>query len=648
MGAILGAYTLHLRRGRLLAVVTAVLAVALAAAGCGSAPRQTPQIVLRDTPAPPLPDSTGWGLHVLALERAPDASIWVGTYGHGIYVLRPRATDWEPIGVSDDEASISWGFVNSLGFGRDSLEVWYGTVGNGFGRSTDGGVTWRNWTFRQLGPEWQYVAPNGIAVRRDTVYIATADGLRITGDGGATWRCIQATGGVAGGAAQRDDGCTERLSALPSKYLLALDVALDGTIWVGHLEGLSRSTDGGGTWTSIDTEGVAGQRVRALLVDRDTIVWVGTERAIFTSSADGSFSRRDIRLPGFAGLPGGPRAFAQSHGLLPPLIATSHGMVGRTSLDDYRVYYLGAADRYRPAGDMWAVTWFGPPYFPLGGSAAGLSRVLAGDLPMPPPFISSPAAQPADARHIWFARPVHDSEGNPHIDATYRYGSTMGGNFQQHQGVEFNNPAGTPVRSIGAGVVVFAGAAEAGANTVAIRHDRQWEGRHVFSTYYHNTSLDVRTGQRVEAGEVVARVGNTGRATNDHLHLEVHVAPTSDSAQIVDPDVRFPPWTVNPQLWIEPLPGTGVVAGVVFNAEGEPLPGARVYGMVLPYPAETPFSFAEAYREQARGSPAYGEHFAVGDVPAGDYTLGVIIDGRRIWRRARVAEGQVTWVEFRP
>jgi murein DD-endopeptidase MepM/ murein hydrolase activator NlpD len=312
------------------------------------------------------------------------------------------------------------------------------------------------------------------------------------------------------------------------------------------------------------------------------------------------------------------------------------------------VFYIAAADRYRPAGDIWAASWWGPPWSPLGGSAAGLSRVLAGNLPNVSIVDTMPPAEPAQPRHLWFQRPISPTDGNPYIDGTYRYGSTMGGNFQQHQGVEFNNPAGTPVRAIGDGVVVFAGAAEQGANTVAIRHDQQWEGQYVYSTYYHNTSLDVTAGQRVRTGDVVARVGNTGRATNDHLHLEVHVAPTQDSSAIVHPDVRFPAHTTNPQLWIAPMPGTGIVAGRVLDESGQPVRGARVYGLVLPYPEETPFSFAETYQDRARGTPAYEEHFAVGDVPAGSYTLGVKIGETRVWRRVRVAPGMVTWVEFRP
>ncbi|HSK17891.1 MAG TPA: M23 family metallopeptidase [Longimicrobiales bacterium] len=636
-------------------------AVALGACGSAPPPRVSPDNPGYTVPAP-LPDQTGWGVHVLALERAPNGGTWVGTYGEGIFVWGPRAEQWRHIPQSED--GLSWGFVNSIAF-HDSATVWYGTVGNGFGLTTDGGATWRNWTFSQLGPEWQYVAPDGIAVRDDSVYIATADGLRISGDRGATWRCVQGQSAVSGGSERRDDGCTERINSLPSKYLLSLDVDEEGTIRVGHLGGLSVSRDAGRTWTTARGEGLAGSNVRAVLSD-GTGVWAATESLIFVdSTGTGEFSDAEIRIPGVQGLPGAPRAFlatprpelppslpgragALPPPPLPPSIATSYGMVGRLNQGEYRLYYLGAADRFRPAGDIWAFAWWGPPYRPLAGSAAGVNRFLAGDLPFDDLFLSEPASQPAEPRHTWFARPVTAADGNTHIDGTYRYGSTMGGRFQQHQGVEFNNPAGTPVRAIGDGVVVFAGAAEQGANTVAIRHDRRLNDQYVYSTYYHNTSLEVSAGQRIGAGDIIARVGNTGRATNDHLHLEIHVAPGTDSSRIVDPDVRFPPHTVNPQLWIEPLPGTGTVAGQVFNTAGAPVPGARIHGLVLPYPEETPFSFAETYQDQAHADPAYGEHFAVGDVPAGDYTLGVTVDGQRVWRRVRVRPGMVTWVEFRP
>src|SRR5690349_16406464 len=65
---------------------------------------------------PPLPDTTGFGVHVLALARAPDNAIWVGSYGQGIFVLRPGASSWEHIRHASDSAahSISWDFVHAF------------------------------------------------------------------------------------------------------------------------------------------------------------------------------------------------------------------------------------------------------------------------------------------------------------------------------------------------------------------------------------------------------------------------------------------------------------------------------------------------------------------------------------------------------
>ena len=114
---------------------------------------------------PPLPDSTGWGVHVLAVSRDPAGGLWVGTYGQGIFRLRPGGTGWERIRHDTTATSISWDFVHALAFGSRG-EIWYGTVGNGWGLSRDSGATWTNWTFTQLGPEWQYVAPDGIVGAR--------------------------------------------------------------------------------------------------------------------------------------------------------------------------------------------------------------------------------------------------------------------------------------------------------------------------------------------------------------------------------------------------------------------------------------------------------------------------------------------------
>src|SRR5438552_5360294 len=227
---------------------------------------------------PTLPDTTGFGVHVLAVARAPDNAIWVGSYGQGIFVLRSGASSWEHIRHANDSAahSISWDFVHAFGFGSNGA-VWYGTVGNGWGLSTDGGKTWTNWELGALGPEWQYVEHNGIATRGDKVFIGTADGIKLSGDRGASWAEITDSAGAA--------TARHLWGRLRSQYVLALVAGLDGSVWAGHLRGLARSTDGGRTWTEYPTPVQcpppgAGcvNRVRALAPDTGSLVWVGTER----------------------------------------------------------------------------------------------------------------------------------------------------------------------------------------------------------------------------------------------------------------------------------------------------------------------------------------------------------------------------------
>lgn len=94
--------------------------------------------------------------------------------------------------------------------------------------------------------------------------------------------------------------------------------------------------------------------------------------------------------------------------------------------------------------------------------------------------------------------------------------------------------------------------------------------------------------------------------------------------------------------------GTGVSAEQVWDSAGRAVPGARIYGRLKSEPNETPFSYAETYRQHNRGTPVYDEPFAVGDVPAGRYELMTDVDGRRIVRGATVVAGTLTWVEFRP
>ena len=89
---------------------------------------------------------------------------------------------------------------------------------------------------------------------------------------------------------------------------------------------------------------------------------------------------------------------------------------------------------------------------------------------------------------------------------------------QPHTGVDYAAPAGTPVMSIGDGVVTSVKYEGAGGNTVRIRHNS------VYSTAYLHLSKyakGLKAGQRVRQGEVIGYVGSTGRSTGPHLDFRV-------------------------------------------------------------------------------------------------------------------------------
>ena len=91
--------------------------------------------------------------------------------------------------------------------------------------------------------------------------------------------------------------------------------------------------------------------------------------------------------------------------------------------------------------------------------------------------------------------------------------------MRRHLGVDYAAPIGTPVRSVGDGVVDFAGRQNGYGNVVQIQH-----GNERSTLYAHLSRIDVRQGQRIEQGQRVGAVGMTGWTTGPHLHFEFRVA----------------------------------------------------------------------------------------------------------------------------
>jgi murein DD-endopeptidase MepM/ murein hydrolase activator NlpD len=121
--------------------------------------------------------------------------------------------------------------------------------------------------------------------------------------------------------------------------------------------------------------------------------------------------------------------------------------------------------------------------------------------------------------------------------------------WRVHNGVDYSAPVGTPVKSVGAGTVEFAGRQGGYGNVVQVRH-----AGNKSTLYAHLSRIDVRTGEAVVQGQLVGAVGATGVATGPHLHFEFkingeHVDPLDVAASDVAPTIdaterpRFVAWS---------------------------------------------------------------------------------------------------------
>lgn len=94
----------------------------------------------------------------------------------------------------------------------------------------------------------------------------------------------------------------------------------------------------------------------------------------------------------------------------------------------------------------------------------------------------------------------------------------ISGKQKAHLGIDYAAPTGTPVRTIGDGVVRFAGWQNGYGNIIEVQHrDNQ------LTKFAHLSRIDVKTGQKVAQGDFIGAVGSTGLSTGPHLHFEFHV-----------------------------------------------------------------------------------------------------------------------------
>jgi len=97
----------------------------------------------------------------------------------------------------------------------------------------------------------------------------------------------------------------------------------------------------------------------------------------------------------------------------------------------------------------------------------------------------------------------------------------------QHKGIDISAHTGTPVLASASGIVVVARKFTLEGNLVVIDH-----GTGVFSIYAHLSKFHVKEGDFVRKGQIIGRVGSTGRSTGPHLHFGIKVAGLDVDPQI--------------------------------------------------------------------------------------------------------------------
>jgi len=148
------------------------------------------------------------------------------------------------------------------------------------------------------------------------------------------------------------------------------------------------------------------------------------------------------------------------------------------------------------------------------------------DLVNPPPEMRERIDREARAlREVWttssrerlwsaFVRPVPDAANSAFGTRSIYNGEAR----SPHGGADFSSPAGRPIEAPGAGRVVVAEPLYFTGNTVVIDH-----GQGLFSLLAHLSEIDVHPGEMVAGGEVLGKVGATGRVTGPHLHWTVRL-----------------------------------------------------------------------------------------------------------------------------
>jgi murein DD-endopeptidase MepM/ murein hydrolase activator NlpD len=246
--------------------------------------------------------------------------------------------------------------------------------------------------------------------------------------------------------------------------------------------------------------------------------------------------------------------------------------------------------------------------------------------------------------HFYFSLPVKNADLG-HLIPSQRYGviQAAGGSKDAHLGLDIGLDIGTPVLAAAPGTVIWASYGllcnctdtnDPYGIAIVIRHDFGFEGERLYTVYAHLSETEVKVAQRVERGEVIGLSGNTGLSTGPHVHFEVR----SGISNLYH--------TRNPELWLAPPEGYGVLVGRITTTKG-----ARLLNRALEITSLASGqrwdlnSYATDYK--LIPDSYYNENVVLSNLPAGRYEIA--IPYLAVWRRVEVEikSGAITYFNFR-
>ncbi len=242
--------------------------------------------------------------------------------------------------------------------------------------------------------------------------------------------------------------------------------------------------------------------------------------------------------------------------------------------------------------------------------------------------------------HFYFSSPLSISSDHK-ITTDYRYGYYYTEADVAHTGIDISGTRGEPVLAAAEGTIQFAGYGLLyGGNdkedpyglAVMIRHDFSYAGYTLYTVYAHLDKATVSKGDWVEMGSQVGVVGMTGATSGPHLHFEVRI------------DNALGNKVQNPELWLAPSVGHGVLVGRVETTGGAIMTTKNLWLKSLDTGKNwTIVSYSPRTKQV---DDYYQENFSLGNLPAGNYEISTYYYYKLYKANIYISPGAVNYVKF--